>query len=105
DLVLTVPEMDWVVPLLSEWSDEWRPMFDPGAHRALWMTERRGRISVRHLNDAFNAARERAGLAAELDLHSLRHSHVAWRRVRGGGSPVYQTFPCLDDGFVHLGVR
>ena len=74
--VLTVPEMDWVVPLLSEWSDEWRPMFDPGAHRALWMTERRGRISVRHLNDAFNAARERAGLAAELDLHSLRHSYV-----------------------------
>ncbi len=74
--VLTVPEMDWVVPLLSEWSDEWRPMFDPGAHRALWMTERRGRISVRHLDDAFNAARERSGLAAELDLHSLRHSYV-----------------------------
>lgn len=74
--VLTVPEMDWVVPLLAQWSDELRPLFEPGAHPALWMTERRGRVSVRHLNDAFNAARDRAGLAAELDLHSLRHSYV-----------------------------
>lgn len=74
--VLTVPEMDWVVPLLEQWSDELRPVFDPGAHPALWMTERRGRVSVRHLNDAFSAAKERAGLAAELDLHSLRHSYV-----------------------------
>lgn len=74
--VLTVPEMDWVVPLLAQWSDELRPLFEPGGHAALWMTERRGRVSVRHLNDAFGAARERAGLSAELDLHSLRHSYV-----------------------------
>jgi len=74
--VLTVPEMDWVVPLLAEWSEQWRPMFDPGAHRALWTTERRGRVSVRHLNEAFTAARDRAGLPVELDLHSLRHSYV-----------------------------
>jgi site-specific recombinase XerD len=74
--VLTVPEMDWVVPLLAQWSDELRPLFEPGGHAALWMTERRGRVSVRHLDDAFGAARERAGLPAELDLHSLRHSYV-----------------------------
>ena len=74
--VLTVPEMDWVVPLLGQWSDEWRPLLEPGAHPALWMTERRGRVSVRHLNDAFTAARDRAGLPAELDLHALRHSYV-----------------------------
>lgn len=74
--VLTVPEMDWVVPVLAQWCEEVRPSFDPGSHRALWMTERRGRISPRQLNEAFSQARASAGLPPELDLHSLRHSYV-----------------------------
>lgn len=74
--VLTVPELDWVVDLLREWVDEIRPLLAPGRHPALWITERRGRVSVRHLNEAFAAARDEAELPAELDLHSLRHSYV-----------------------------
>jgi integrase/recombinase XerD len=74
--VLTVPEMDWIVPVLTQWVDELRPMFSPGSHPALWVTERRGRVSRRVLNEAFATARDAAGLPAELDLHCLRHSYV-----------------------------
>lgn len=71
--VLTVPEMDWVVPVLEQWFDEVRPLFRPGAHPAVWVTERCGRMSRRAINDAFAQARDDAGLPSELDLHCLRH--------------------------------
>ncbi len=74
--VLTVPEFDWIVELLDDWCEQLRPQFDPGQHPALWVTERRGRIAVRHLDDLFGLARRAAGLSEELDLHSLRHSYV-----------------------------
>jgi integrase/recombinase XerD len=74
--VLTVPELDWIVPVLDQYLTEVRPLFSPGKHPALWITERCGRISLRSLNDAFDAAREAAGLDPKLDLHSLRHSYV-----------------------------
>ncbi|TWF82213.1 phage integrase family protein [Pseudonocardia hierapolitana] len=74
--VLLVPEMDWVVPLLEQWLHEVRPRFGPGGHPALFTTERRGRMSMRGINDAFVAARDAAGLDGVLDLHCLRHSYV-----------------------------
>ncbi|WP_406410665.1 tyrosine-type recombinase/integrase [Streptomyces sp. NBC_01614] len=74
--VLTVPEMDWVVEVLQQYWEEVRPGFSPGKHPALWVTERRGRISLRRLNDAFSTASQAADLPRELDLHSLRHSYV-----------------------------
>jgi site-specific recombinase XerD len=74
--VLTVPEMDWVVPALQQWVEEIRPLFTPGAHPALWVTERRGRLSRRAINEAFEEARDAAGLDPVLDLHCLRHSYI-----------------------------
>lgn len=74
--VLTVPEMDWIVAVLEHWVSEVRPQFHPGSHAALWVNERAGRMSLRSINLAFEQAREAAGLAPELDLHSLRHSYV-----------------------------
>src|SRR6266511_200494 len=74
--VLTVPEMDWVVPVLEQWVDEIRPLLVPGQHPALWVTERRGRVSRHGLDRAFETARQAAGLPPELDLHCLRHSYV-----------------------------
>jgi site-specific recombinase XerD len=74
--VLTVPEMSWVVEVLEHWTGQVRPLFDPGGHPAMWVTERRGRIAVRSLDDSFAELREPAGLGAEADLHSLRHSYV-----------------------------
>jgi len=74
--VLTVPELDWVVDVLDQYVTEVRPLLSPGAHPALWVTERRGRLSRRAANEAFESARAAAGLPGELDLHSLRHSYV-----------------------------
>ena len=40
------------------------------------MTERRGRLSRRAINEAFEEARDAAGLDPVLDLHCLRHSYI-----------------------------
>jgi site-specific recombinase XerD len=74
--VLTVPEMDWAVDLLQQWMTDIRPQFGPAAHPAMWVTERRGRLSRRSINEAFTEARDAAGLSADLDLHCLRHAYV-----------------------------
>jgi integrase/recombinase XerD len=74
--VFTVPEMDWIVDVLDHYVTEVRPRFDAGQHPAFWVTERRGRLSKRSANDAFENARQAAGLPEELDLHSLRHSMI-----------------------------
>jgi site-specific recombinase XerD len=74
--VLTVPEMDWIVAVLEQWTDEVRPAFGPRSHPGLWATERAGRMSMRSINDAFQTARREAGLPETLDLHCLRHSYV-----------------------------
>ena len=63
-MVLTVPEMDWVVGLLTEWVEQLRPALGPGGSAALWVTERRSRISGRRIDEVFGEARERAGLPA-----------------------------------------
>lgn len=74
--VLTVPEMDWIVPSLKQWVQEVRPLMAAGSHPALWVTERCGRIALRSVNEAFEAARSAAGLPSRLDLHCLRHSYI-----------------------------
>lgn len=73
--VLTVPEMDWIVEVLAEWQEA-RALLAAGAHPAMFVTERRGRVSVRQLENAFACAAGDAGLASELSLHCLRHSYV-----------------------------
>ncbi len=67
---------DWAVDALRQYVEEVRDGFEPGAHPALWMTERRSRVSVRQVNARFASYRDAAGLPVELDLHSLRHSYV-----------------------------
>jgi site-specific recombinase XerD len=74
--VLLVPEMDWIITVLQQWIQEVRPLLSPGSHPALWVTERRGRLSMRGINEAFVAARDAAELPGELDLHCLRHSFI-----------------------------
>lgn len=74
--VLLVPEMDWVAPVLEQWVTQVRPLFSPGEHPALWVTERQGRMSCRRIDAVFNAVRDAAGLDEALDLHCLRHSYI-----------------------------
>jgi len=74
--VLTVPEMDWIVPVLKQWVHDVRPLMGAGSHPALWLTERCSRIAKRGINEAFEVARSAAGLSPRLDLHCLRHSYI-----------------------------
>lgn len=74
--VLTVPEVDWVVPVIEEWVDVVRSGFSPGRHPALWVSERRGRLGVRRLDEVFTLIREHAGLPPQLELHCLRHTYI-----------------------------
>ncbi|GAA1574487.1 hypothetical protein GCM10009827_115450 [Dactylosporangium maewongense] len=73
--VLTVPEMDWVVEVLLEWGDELRPLFGPGSHPALFVTERQSRVARAHLDVAFRRAADDAGLPPEL---GGRRSRCHW---------------------------
>jgi site-specific recombinase XerD len=74
--VLTVPEMDWIVDVLDDWFVHGRWLLNPGGHPALFVTERRSRVSVTYLDMAFARAAAAAGLPDELDLHCLRHTYV-----------------------------
>jgi site-specific recombinase XerD len=74
--VLTVPEMDWIVEVLTAWTQEVRPLFGPGAHPAVFVTERCTRISPGYLDTLFSRTAAQAGLPRELELHCLRHSYV-----------------------------
>jgi len=71
--VLIAPEMDWIVDVLDQWVTDIRPLFSPGGHPALFVTERAGRMSVRGVNTVFTTASRAAGLPPDHDLHSLRH--------------------------------
>ena len=86
--VLTVPEFDWIVDVLEHYLTEIRPAFAPGAHPALWVTERAGRISPRSVNAALTAARDDANLDPILDLHCLRHSYVS-HLIEDGVDPLF----------------
>ena len=74
--VLAVPEFDWAIDGMRQWVELGRPILEPADHQALWVTERLTRVSVKQMDKRFLALREEAGLAAELTLHSLRHSYV-----------------------------
>ena len=68
--------IDWAVEALEEYVVDVRPRFDPGEHPALWVTERRSRLSGRSVDERFAAVRKAVGLPDEIDLHCLRHSYV-----------------------------
>jgi len=72
--VLSVHE--WAVEALGEYVEHVRADFGPGRHPALWVTERRSRVTERHVNARFARYRDAAGLPKALDLHCLRHSYV-----------------------------
>jgi site-specific recombinase XerD len=67
---------DWAVECLREYVERVRPDFDCGAHPVVWVTERRGRVSMRHVNERFARYRDELGLPGELVLHCLRHSYI-----------------------------
>ncbi|WP_328522873.1 tyrosine-type recombinase/integrase [Kribbella sp. NBC_00359] len=88
--VLTVPEFDWVVPLLEFWlSPDGRERF-PTADRSalLWPSERADGSGLRNFDRAFQRIRRRAELPEELTLHALRHSYVT-HLIEAGYDPLF----------------
>ena len=74
--VLAVPEFDWAIEGLKQWTEHARGLFDPKDHPALWVTERRSRVSTKWMDNRFAWLRSEAGMDAALTLHCLRHSYV-----------------------------
>ncbi len=68
--------MDWSVEVIEQYVEEIRPLYGPGQHPALFMTERGGRVAAAELTERFGEYRDAAGLAKELSPHALRHSYV-----------------------------
>lgn len=66
---------DWSVEVVEQYIEEVRPLYGLD-HRALWLTERGGRISSEQVSERFAEYRDELGLPGELTPHALRHSYV-----------------------------
>jgi site-specific recombinase XerD len=88
--VLTVPEFDWVVDLLTFWTGpQGRGRFSYAARSsALWPSERGARISMGSLGDSFAQHRADVGLPEELGLHCLRRPYVT-HLIEAGYDPAF----------------
>lgn len=74
--VLLIPEMAWWIDGMRQWTEQGRSLFAPGDLSALWITERRSRVSLEYVDRRFSALRRELGWDPALTLHCLRHSYV-----------------------------
>nr|WP_238428257.1 site-specific integrase [Frankia nepalensis] len=85
--VLTV--WPWTVEVLDQWIGELRPLMPTAAEsKALWPSERAGRITLSTINRRLAAYRTALDLPAGLDFHSLRRSYVT-HLIEDGWDPLF----------------
>jgi integrase/recombinase XerC len=67
----------WATECLEEWLSEVRPRLARAESRAVWPTERGGRVSETRIDEHFGVVRRELSLPAdEVNFHGLRRSYV-----------------------------
>ena len=84
--VLTV--MPWATEAVGDYMANVRPRYGFPDRRALWLTERGGRLRPRQIEERFAAYRDALQLPSELVPHCLRHSHVT-HQIEDGVDPAF----------------
>ncbi len=79
----------WATECLEEWMTEVRPLAARAGSRALWPTERGGRVSETRIDEHFGLVRRELSLdAGEVNFHGLRRSYVT-HLIEGGFDPRF----------------
>ncbi|WP_406238987.1 tyrosine-type recombinase/integrase [Nocardia sp. NBC_01009] len=80
--------MPWIVEGVQDYQLNIRPCYGFDDHPAMWLTERGGRVTPRHIEQRFADYRTALGLEQTLVPHCLRHSHVT-HQIEDGVDPRF----------------
>jgi len=81
--VLGIPQLEAASRGLKQWVEHGRATFDIHDEGAIWLSERKARLSSRGFEARFQGIREEAGLPEELTLHCLRHTYITHAQEMG----------------------
>lgn len=80
--------MPWIVDALDDYLTNVRPRYGFSDHAAVWLTERGGRVTPRHIEQRFADYRTALKMDSTLVPHCLRHSHVT-HQIEAGVDPRF----------------
>ncbi|WP_029892904.1 tyrosine-type recombinase/integrase [Nocardia brasiliensis] len=80
--------MPWIVEVIEDYVHNIRPRYGFPGSAAMWLTERGGRITPRHIEARFAEYRRALGLDETLVPHCLRHSYVT-HQIEDGVDPRF----------------